>query len=521
MRNHAIFDEGDICHLTTLHIFCTILLVICRSLGAHQWFDLFFMGEALLSFSKAFSWGVAIVCFATLYLHTASAQTSLLVEMNEVWIDFPESIDFRLVASANALSIDSVTIEYGVDALNCGDVSAVAELPLTSHDTVDLTWRWDLLEDTFIPPGSHIWWRWHITTVDGDTFVTPTETTIFLDDWFVWQTVSAENVTVHWYRGPQLLGQEILKATLDSIERLANDTGLRLIDPVHLYVYDESFDLQASLPGAPAWAGGAAFPEYNVVLITANMNHLDYAKDTTRHEIGHLVIGRLTFNCTNGLPTWLNEGLAMIAEGHEDARSIEHFREAIDSNTILTIPQLESAFSINANRAHLSYTQSHNLTRYLIDTYGQENMLALLQTFRKGATPDNALLEIYGFNTNGLEDEWRIAINAQPRAQNNGDSTVPAEVPTLSLYTLPNSTIVTPVSSPIAISISTPLPTGVPVKTAQPALAHPVPTKLSLTPPIRERHDKNIMPVVSIASFMTITSIIVIFMYKKKRISNE
>ena len=33
------------------------------------------------------------------------------------------------------------------------------------------------------------------------------------------------------------------------------------------------------------------------------------------HELAHLLVEEVTFNCFGGLPTWLDEGLAVYAEG--------------------------------------------------------------------------------------------------------------------------------------------------------------------------------------------------------------
>jgi hypothetical protein len=411
-----------------------------------------------------------------------SAQTTIEVAQNEAWIDFPESVDFHLMATAES-PIVSAEIEHGVDALACGDVATVTTPHFEPDAELDLTWRWDILEGPLIPPGSQIWWQWQLTTEDGNTVTTPRQTATFLDDWFVWQSLTAENVTVHWYRGPQSLGQQMLDAALVAIDELDAETGLRLSEPVNLYLYDETFDLQVSLPGAPAWAGGAAFPEHNVVLVTTNTAALEYGVSTTRHEIGHLVIGRLTFNCTNPIPTWLNEGLAMVAEGTEDLSAIEMLDEAIENDAVLTISQLEGSFSVHTNRALLSYAQSYNLVRYLIDTYGQAQMLSLLETFRAGATPDDALMMVYGFNTNGLEDEWRAAIGAGPRPQDTAlNQEEPTPVPTLSLL----GPAVTDTAVPSATAPATEIVLQAPTETAVPATNTPPPLTPTPTPMVIE-----------------------------------
>jgi hypothetical protein len=240
----------------------------------------------------------------------------------------------------------------------------------------------------------------------------------------------------------------MLDAGHQALEQLATDTGLRLEDPIAIYLYEEPSDLRMSIPGAPTWIGGIAFPEYNTVLAVANEAYTDYGRLTVRHELGHLVIERLTFNCLTDLPVWLSEGLAMAAEGpEEDADAMATLDEAIADGRLLTIRQIESTFSVHADRAHLSYAESYSLVRFLIDTYGQDKMLALLTAFREGATPDDALVSAYGFDTRGLESAWREAIGAAPIAAGEADAGTPTPVPTLALSALPLATP-TPAASP-------------------------------------------------------------------------
>ena len=52
----------------------------------------------------------------------ATNQNTLQIIQNDAWVDFPHAVDFHLVATA-ASPIERATIEYGVDALVCGDVS--------------------------------------------------------------------------------------------------------------------------------------------------------------------------------------------------------------------------------------------------------------------------------------------------------------------------------------------------------------------------------------------------------------
>jgi hypothetical protein len=392
-------------------------------------------------------------------LHDADRSNSIQVDQNDAWVEFPRAVDFHLVAIASA-PIEAATIEYGVHALECGQVTAIATPSFDPGTSIDLTWRWEVSSSRVVPPGGEVWWRWQLRTADGEEITTPTRTISFEDDWFVWQTVEEDNLRIHWYRGPRSMAEELLAAGHEGLEQLAIDTGVRLEEPVDIYLYEEPLDLRRSIPGAPAWVGGLAFPEYSTILVAVNETYLEQGRRTVRHELGHLVITRMTFNCLTNLPVWLSEGLAMVAEGEEDARIAEELQEAVAQDRLLTLQQIESAFSVHANRATLSYAQSYSLVRFLIDTYGQEKMLALLETFREGVTPEEALMRTYGFDAFELENAWRAALGAPPipatGEEERRETATP--VPTLALPTMPAT--IAP-SSPTSVPSPTPTPPAV------------------------------------------------------------
>ena len=136
------------------------------------------------------------------------------------------------------------------------------------------------------------------------------------------------------------------------------------------------------------------------------------------------------------MPTWLNEGLAVYAEGKLDPASQSQLDQAIRSDQLLSIRSLSGGFSEVPSRAYLSYSQSYSIVKFLIDTFGQEKMNSLLITLRDGTTVDDALLQVYGFDIDGLESAWRKAIGASPHtasAQPTAQPT-PTFVPTYVPY---------------------------------------------------------------------------------------
>jgi hypothetical protein len=105
----------------------------------------------------------------------------------------------------------------------------------------------------------------------------------------------------------------------------------------------------------------------------------------------------------------------------------------VKDNTLLPVRSLSGGFSEDSTKADVSYSQSYSLVNFLIDKYQPEKMIDLLNTLRNGATVDEALQKVYGFDIDGFEDAWRTAIGAPARSGDRAKPTatlVPTEVPT-------------------------------------------------------------------------------------------
>ena len=105
-----------------------------------------------------------------------------------------------------------------------------------------------------------------------------------------------------------------------------------------------------------------------------------------------------------------------IARDELDQASQQQLDEAIRDNKLLSVRSLSGGFSEVSDKAYLSYSQSYSLVKYLIENFGQVKMTTLLVSLRDGLTIDEALKQAYGFDVDGLEDGWRQAIGAEPRA---------------------------------------------------------------------------------------------------------
>jgi hypothetical protein len=284
-----------------------------------------------------------------------------------------------------------------------------------------------------LPPGSQLWWRWHITDSEGKETVTDKKTAAWLDDVHKWKTLSKSNINFHWYSGDDAFAQDLLNAAQNGLKFNETQSGLTTKDPIDLYIYANTDDMKDAMLYEPSWTGGSAYPEQNIVIIGISKDELEWGRDAIVHELTHVLVGHLTFSCLGDVPTWLNEGLAVYSEGELDSYSQNQLDTAIKDDMLLTVRSLSAGFSEVPDKAYLSYSQSYSVVKFLIETYGQEKMTALLTLLRDGTTTDDALQQTYGFNIDGLEDAWRAAIGAKPRtvsAQPTAQPT-PTFVPTI------------------------------------------------------------------------------------------
>jgi hypothetical protein len=379
---------------------------------------------------------------------------------DQVIFAFPETATFSATLSADA-AITSVTLEYGNDQLTCGDVVAKAYPQITPGETVQAEWTWDMRQSGSLPPGSQIWWRWLYTDETGAQFSSEIQTATWLDDVHDWQTITSGDLRLHWYGKDQAFAQTMLDAGLEGLRRNKEQAGLGTDAPIDLYVYPNYDDMKDAILYEPSWTGGMAFPEHNIFIMGISASDSTWDQNTVIHELTHILIGHFTFSCIGTVPTWLNEGLAMFSEGKLDSSAQAQLDEAISSDTVLTVRSLNGGFSELPDKANLSYSQSQSIVSFLIETYGQERLTELLIALRDAKPIDDALLEVYGFDTDGLEDAWRQSVGAAPRAV----SAQPTSQPTPTFV----PTYVPVSGSPLAV---TPTPYAVPTSSftnAEPA----------------------------------------------------
>jgi hypothetical protein len=395
-----------------------------------------------------------ILTLSLLAVQPAFASPQAEVTDDQAVIEFPIAVTFSAEISAGT-NITSVVLEYGTEQLTCGEVIAKAFPQFDPGKTVDVEWTWEMRQSGSLPPGATIWWQWRYTDETGRETVSDQQTITWLDSEHTWKTITADKLNLHYYSGTQAFAQDLLNAAKSGLDFNRTQSGLNAESPIDLYIYANTNDLRDAILYEPSWTGGQAFPDHDIVILGISQSDLEWGRDAIVHELTHVLVGHLTFSCLGGVPTWLNEGLAVYSEGGLDPASQQQLDDAIKNDTLLTVRSLSAGFSEVPSKAYLSYSQSYSIVKFLIETYGQAEMTDLLTSLRDGAAIDDALMDTYGFDVEGLEDAWREGIGAAPRSVSAQPTAQPTPTFVPTIVPISGAPLVQQVATPTPIPTST------------------------------------------------------------------
>jgi hypothetical protein len=339
------------------------------------------------------------------------ADSGLAILDSSASIDFPARIIFNISAGSGA-SITDLRLHYVVDRMEHAKITSEVYIGFTPAKSVKTQWVWDMRKTGGLPPGSNVDYWWTVTDASENKVETIPARIHVEDGRYSWRNITQGKVTLYWYQGDNSFAGELMAATQQALTRLAGNTGAELESPVRLYIYANADDLRGSMIYPQEWTGGVSFTPYGVIAIGIAPNAVDIAwgKRAISHELTHLVIHQVTFNPYNDLPTWLDEGLAMVSEGELEPDFTTALSSAEAANKFISVRSLASPFSAYAEQSVLAYAESERVVAFLIDNYRREKMFALLNAFEKGSGYDEALNRVYGFDMDGLNALWQASL---------------------------------------------------------------------------------------------------------------
>ncbi len=400
---------------------------------------------------------------ASAYAPAQAQQSPIVVTAQTLDVKFPRSMRFTIaVTSQSPIQVLTLTVRQRGVALGTR-----YNPPFTPSTQVQAAFEWNFQARGFggyLPPGTHGEYTWHIEDAAGNVFDTPPQAYIVEDRTEQWQTLTKENISVHWHAGDQRFGNAVINRAIAARDFLTDQLGVQDADPLEIYIYADAQEFFSSLPAfTPEWTGGRMFPDYGVILINFAPDRLDWGLRATSHELSHAILHAKVRGMVGelSLPHWLDEGLAVYNETNNhapDEQFDDSFQTALRRNSFIPLRKIQDRFPNDPDQAELAYAESYSVIKFMVEEYGAPQFAQLLNVYQKGALPDEAIVQVYGMNQDQLENAWRKKIGAPERAVTNlGLPTVPPH-PTFEISSplsgdSPTPTLV-PTAEPTSVSVN-------------------------------------------------------------------
>ena len=284
---------------------------------------------------------------------------------------------------------------------------------LTSLDgsNYQLEYLFDLNENP-VRAFSNLEYRFEATLVSGEKVSGPIQHIHYLDDRFDWQNKLSDFFQVFWYEGDDAFAKNALDVATTGLKRIQAILSLADPDQIDLYVYPNSLDMQETLLLAGrSWVAGHADPDLGVIVVTLppDPEQRYLTEQRIPHELMHVMLYQSLGASYANLPSWLNEGLASIAELYPNPDYQALLENAYQQDDLIPLANLCSAFPQEASGALLAYAQSASFLSYLRSTFGSESLQALIYTYANDPECEQGVKSVLGSSLSQLETQWRVA----------------------------------------------------------------------------------------------------------------
>lgn len=320
-------------------------------------------------------------------------------------------------------------------------VEMLSRLPGDDSDVVSIAqvepdgdgWRATVFQGGHIVPNTSWDFRFRVVTPEGSV-TGPSGSHRLIDDRFEWDVLEGETVNVWTYEGGDDFARRALDIADEAMASAGGLLGVEDIAPVDFLLYTDTREFRDAMgPATRENVGGQAHPGIRTLfgLIEPRQIGSDWADELITHELAHLVFHEAVDNPYQYPPRWLNEGLAVyLSKGYVDGDR-RKVQGAAGGGTIIPLEGLGGQFPTRAGRQSLAYAESISAVDYLVDTYGQEQLVELINSFGEGTGLDAAFIAATGLDFAAFDAAWLASLGAdEPEPYGPTDSEpgpVPAE----------------------------------------------------------------------------------------------
>jgi hypothetical protein len=356
----------------------------------------------VIGLSIVFGWGSGST--------PATAQSAITVGEPTTINNFPDSLTFRIPASSSAGEIVSADLYYSFDGFISSPSHTREQIEFEPASQVDLEFEWDT-EGLTTPPGMPISYYWRIRDSAGNQLITDSYLVRYEDIRYDWQILEDEYIGVWWHDKPASFGQSVFNIAERAIEQQRALFDMTLDYQIRIIIYNSDAEFHAWHAVQLDWVGGEAFSDYGITtqIVYGSQPGDAWLQGVVPHEISHLYFAPVTRNPSVSVPHWLNEGVAQYNEFIDNSYALTTAQNAAARGELIHLSSLAEGFgSFDEARVRLAYAESLSAVNYLVETYGEEGLAAVLTAYREGHLTEEAFEVALGVPFSQFEGDWAV-----------------------------------------------------------------------------------------------------------------
>ena len=232
--------------------------------------------------------------------------------------------------------------------------------------------------------------------------------------------VKSEHFTIRYANPKDYIIAEYGK---DVLEKSRFEIGLDLEEypgePVIVEIYPdlESFTVASTLPPENVEKTGVVgICKFNrIMILSPRLLPKGYSwSDTLAHEYTHYLI---FLKSENTVPVWLHEGIAKFEESRwrEEKRNVLSpfyetiLAQAIEKDGLVPIEKMHPSLALldSAREAQLAFAQAGTSVSFLVDRWGNEGLVGLLEAMKARDDYKAALADVTGLDFDTFYGSWK------------------------------------------------------------------------------------------------------------------
>lgn len=229
----------------------------------------------------------------------------------------------------------------------------------------------------------------------------------------------ADGLIVHHEARERGVAIEFLNAWPDARERVERFLGTAPAAEVSLQIVRSINELRSAVKtsgGAelPRWVAGVAIKNQNQIVVRADLegSRRDRILGLFIHELTHLAIDRRASELgATGIPRWLHEGLAQIAEGRLLTDSTPNLPMRHAFGALIPLAELDDNFPEGEGASALAYAEAESFVRWLLGHQGIGSPTRLLDEFVGGRPIAEVLSRLTSKDLSALEADWKKSLS--------------------------------------------------------------------------------------------------------------